>query len=129
LLIFFPGLVSHSIKNHPSLEDPKCEYYPNHSAFSHKDISRALAIMSKVSAAVKASLVGTQEEELAMSQQIKANFIQYARKDESSGELYMTEDEFVNAIAPKNQDYVSQRPISTLRTALRRVEFVLIDTD
>jgi solute carrier family 25 aspartate/glutamate transporter 12/13 len=53
-------------------------------------------------------LVGTQEEEeLAVSQQIKTNFIQHARKDESSGELYMTEDEFIDAIAPKHQDYVS----------------------
>lgn len=63
--------------------------------------------MSKVTAAVKATLVGTQEEELSVSQQIKTNFIQHARKDESSGELYMTEDEFVDAIAPKHQDYVS----------------------
>lgn len=63
--------------------------------------------MSKVTAAVKATLVGTQEEELAVSQQIKTNFIQHARKDESSGELYMTEDEFIDAIAPKHQDYVS----------------------
>lgn len=63
--------------------------------------------MSKVTAAVKATLVGTQEEELTVSQQIKTNFIQHARKDESSGELYMTEDEFVDAIAPKHQDYVS----------------------
>lgn len=64
--------------------------------------------MSKVTAAVKATLVGTQEEELAVSQQIKTNFIQHARKDESSGELYMTEDEFIDAIAPKHQDYVSE---------------------
>lgn len=64
--------------------------------------------MSKVTAAVKATLVGTQEEgELAVSQQIKTNFLQHARKDESSGELYMTEDEFIDAIAPKHQDYVS----------------------
>lgn len=64
--------------------------------------------MSKVTAAVKATLVGThEEEELAVSQQIKTHFIQHARKDESSGELYMTEDEFIDAIAPKHQDYVS----------------------
>jgi solute carrier family 25 aspartate/glutamate transporter 12/13 len=63
--------------------------------------------MSKVAAAVKATLVGTQEEELAVSQQIKTNFVQHARKDESSGELFMTEEEFIDAIAPKHQDYVS----------------------
>lgn len=64
--------------------------------------------MSKVTAAVKASLVGTQEDDHTPSPQIKTNFIQYARKDEGSGELYMTEEEFINAIAPKNQDYVSR---------------------
>lgn len=65
--------------------------------------------MSKVTAAVKATLIGTHEDEneLAMSQQSKTNFIQHARKDESSGELFMTEDEFIDAIAPKDQDYVS----------------------
>jgi len=64
--------------------------------------------MSKVTAAFKATLVGTrEEEELAVSHQIKTNFIRHARKDESSGELYMTEDEFIDAIAPKHQDYVS----------------------
>lgn len=62
--------------------------------------------MSKVTEAVKATLVGT-EEELGLSQQIKANFVQFAQKDETSGELYMAEDDFVNAIAPNNQDYVS----------------------
>ncbi|EED17011.1 mitochondrial carrier protein, putative [Talaromyces stipitatus ATCC 10500] len=46
-----------------------------------------------------------EEEELAVSQQIKTNFVQHARKDESSGELFMTEEEFINAIAPKNEDY------------------------
>jgi solute carrier family 25 aspartate/glutamate transporter 12/13 len=64
--------------------------------------------MAKVTQAVKATLVGTTEEELGLSQQIKANFIQHAQKDETSGELYMPEEDFVNAIAPKNQDYVSE---------------------
>lgn len=66
--------------------------------------------MAKVTEAVKATLVGTTEEEPGLSQQIKANFIQYAQKDETSGELYMTEEDFVNAIAPNNQDYVSAMP-------------------
>jgi solute carrier family 25 aspartate/glutamate transporter 12/13 len=75
--------------------------------------------MTKVTEAVKATLVGT-EEELGLSHQIKANFIQYAQKDETTGELYMTEDNFVNAIAPNNQDYVSatvQRPDRNLLPA------------
>ncbi|KAH8700769.1 putative mitochondrial carrier protein [Talaromyces proteolyticus] len=60
--------------------------------------------MTKVTEAVKATLVG-KEEELQLSQQIKANFVQFAQKDETTGEQYMTEEDFVNAIAPRNQDY------------------------
>lgn len=62
---------------------------------------------TKVTEAVKASLVGTKEEEPALSQQIKTNFTQHARKDETTGDLFMTEEEFIDAIAPKNQNYVS----------------------
>jgi solute carrier family 25 aspartate/glutamate transporter 12/13 len=62
---------------------------------------------AKVTEAVKASLVGTKDEELATSQQIKNHFAQYARKDETTGDSFMTEEDFINAIAPKNQDYVS----------------------
>jgi solute carrier family 25 aspartate/glutamate transporter 12/13 len=61
--------------------------------------------MATVKETVKASLVGTSEEP-QLSQQIKSHFLQYARKDENTGELCMTEEEFINAIAPKNQDYV-----------------------
>lgn len=61
--------------------------------------------MASVKETVKASLVGTSEEP-QLSQQIKSNFLQYARKDENNGELCMTEEQFIDAIAPKNQDYV-----------------------
>ncbi|KAL1984012.1 hypothetical protein VTN96DRAFT_9697 [Rasamsonia emersonii] len=61
--------------------------------------------MASVKEAVKESLVGTTEEEPQLSQQIKAHFTQHARKDEQTGELYMTEEDFIDAIAPKNQDY------------------------
>lgn len=62
--------------------------------------------MSKVAGAVKASLMGS-EEEPQLSQQIRARFMQHARKDPETGELYMTEKEFIDAVAPKDQDYVS----------------------
>jgi hypothetical protein len=62
--------------------------------------------MARVKEAVKSSLVGTAEEPQP-SQHIKANFLHRARKDETTGEWYMTEEDFVDAIAPKNQDYVS----------------------
>jgi solute carrier family 25 aspartate/glutamate transporter 12/13 len=38
---------------------------------------------------------------------VKHHFFHHARKDESTGEHYMTEDDFINAIAPKHEDYVS----------------------
>lgn len=62
--------------------------------------------MASVKEAVKASLVGTTQEP-GLSQQIKANFLRHARKDEKTGELYMTEEDFVEAVAPKTEDYVS----------------------
>lgn len=62
--------------------------------------------MSSVKEAVKQSLVGSSDE-LQLSHHIKADFNHYARKDDQSGELYMTEDDFINAIAPKEEDYVS----------------------
>jgi hypothetical protein len=67
-----------------------------------------MATVSKVKEAVKESLLGTEEPEgIKLSAQTRATFLQHARKDEESGELVMAEEEFVNAIAPKNEDYVS----------------------
>lgn len=63
--------------------------------------------MANVKESVKASLVGVSQEP-QLSQQFKSNFYQHARKDEESGEYYMTEEHFIEAIAPKNEDYVSQ---------------------
>lgn len=58
--------------------------------------------------AVKESLIGTSDE----SHQARTNFLRHARKDETSGEYFMTEDDFVDAIAPKHEDYVSRNPPS-----------------
>jgi solute carrier family 25 aspartate/glutamate transporter 12/13 len=63
--------------------------------------------MASVKDAVKESLVGSSTDQSQPSHQAKNNFLRYARKDEATGELYMTEDDFVNAIAPKHEDYVS----------------------
>lgn len=62
--------------------------------------------MATVTEAVKETLVGTTREP-ELSLQTKASFERNARQDEGSGELYMTEAEFVNAIAPATEDYVS----------------------
>lgn len=62
--------------------------------------------MATVKEAVKESRVGTSREP-PLSAQIKANFERHSRKDEQTGEMYMTEEDFVNAIAPEGEDYVS----------------------
>jgi len=63
-------------------------------------------VMATVAETVKESLLGTsQPEELSPSS--RTTFLKHARRDEETGELYMGEEEFVNAIAPPDQDYVS----------------------
>ncbi|KAH7318680.1 mitochondrial carrier domain-containing protein [Stachybotrys elegans] len=63
--------------------------------------------MSKVAVvteAVKESLVGT-EEAPQLSAQSKARFVSHAVKDSETGELYMGVEQFIDAIAPKDEDY------------------------
>lgn len=62
--------------------------------------------MVTVTETVKESLIGTTREP-QLSQQAKATFDHHATKDEETGELFMTEDQFVDAIAPASEDYVS----------------------
>lgn len=62
--------------------------------------------MATVTETVKESLIGTTREP-QLSQQAKVTFDQHAIKDEGTGELYMTEEQFVDAIAPPGEDYVS----------------------
>lgn len=62
--------------------------------------------MANIQEAVKESLIGsTREPEL--STQTRAAFDRNAKKDEETGEYFMTEHEFVDAIAPEGEDYVS----------------------
>ena len=77
----------------------------------------------KAKEVVKESLLGAEETEgVKLSAQIRAAFLQHARKDPETGDLFMREEEFVNAIAPKNEDYVcrclnrSDRELSTEST-------------
>lgn len=69
--------------------------------------------MSNLTATVKESLIGSSEDQAQpVSSQIKSNFYRNARKDEETGELYMNEEDFVNAVAPAQEDYVSRGPLS-----------------
>ena len=63
--------------------------------------------MSTVTEQVKETLVGTVREP-SLSTDAQATFERNARREEETGELYMTEEEFVNAIAPPTEDYVSR---------------------
>lgn len=69
---------------------------------------------SVVKEAVKESLVGSdttgEGPALHMSAQSKARFNKHAVRDAETGELYMGPDEFINAIAPVEEDYVSCDP-------------------
>lgn len=56
--------------------------------------------------AVKKTFVGTTIEP-ELSQEVRATFDRHSIQDEATGERYMTEKEFVDAIAPVHEDYVS----------------------
>ena len=62
--------------------------------------------MATAKLALKESLLGTTTEP-ELSQQTKATFDRNARQDEATGEYFMTEEDFVNAIAPATENYVS----------------------
>ena len=59
-----------------------------------------------VKEAVKETLVGS-EEPVQLSAQAKARFNRHAVKDPETGELYLGIEQFIDAIAPPNEDYVS----------------------
>jgi solute carrier family 25 aspartate/glutamate transporter 12/13 len=64
--------------------------------------------MATVTEAVKETLVGTTIN-VEPSQEVRATFDRHSIRDDVSGENYMTEKEFVNAIAPLHENYVSRR--------------------
>lgn len=65
-----------------------------------------LPVSTKVKETVKETLLGS-EEPVQLSAQTKATFTKHAHHDEAAGELVMSEVEFVDAIAPAKEDYVS----------------------
>ena len=65
--------------------------------------------VAAVKGVVKETLLGVEEPMTQLSAQTKATFEKNARKDAETGELYMEEEDFVNAIAPEGEDYVSRR--------------------
>ena len=69
--------------------------------------------MSKVATvkeAVKGTLIGSTEpsEPTQLSTQTKARFNAHAVKDPETGELFLGPEQFINAVAPPDEDYVSK---------------------
>jgi len=60
----------------------------------------------KVTEKVSEVLLGTTEEP-GLSKDDRAIFQHFAKKDEN-GDDYLDEEQFVNAIAPQSEDYVSE---------------------
>lgn len=65
--------------------------------------------MPKVTAvkeAVKETLIGS-EDPVQVSAQAKLRFNGNAQQDAETGELFMGPEQFINAIAPPDEDFVS----------------------
>jgi solute carrier family 25 aspartate/glutamate transporter 12/13 len=73
--------------------------------------------MATVTEKISEALVGATTEP-QLSEQNRLEFLKYAIKDETSGEYYMTEHEFVEAIAPAAEDYVCICSYNTARPTL-----------
>lgn len=62
--------------------------------------------MATVKEQVGEVLLGTTDEP-QLSQLTRAAFMKFAQKDEESGEYFLSEDQFIDAVAPESEDYVS----------------------
>lgn len=85
--------------------------------------------MATITESVKESLLGVSQPE-NLSQTSRTTFLKHARKDEESGEYYMGEDDFINAIAPAEEDYVSRLSQDATDLGLPQISrpHMLIDT-
>lgn len=59
----------------------------------------------KIKESLKETLLGTEEPE-NVSAESKTRFLKFASLEEE-GEQYMSQEDFINAIAPPEEDYVS----------------------
>lgn len=69
--------------------------------------------MSKVSTVkevVKDTLVGHEDQPPESSTHYKAKFTKFAKKDADTGELFLGPEEFVDAVAPSDEDFVGSFP-------------------
>ncbi|KAI9656560.1 MAG: mitochondrial aspartate-glutamate transporter agc1 [Bathelium mastoideum] len=60
--------------------------------------------MATVKTQVTEALLGTTQEP-QLSQQSRASFMKHAKRDETRGEYYLGENEFIDAVAPESENY------------------------
>lgn len=71
-----------------------------------------MADLDKAKEIMKDKLLGTElTQDVQLSALSKETFDKNAQKDEETGELFMGEEGFINAIAPEGEDYVSWLPV------------------
>jgi solute carrier family 25 aspartate/glutamate transporter 12/13 len=66
--------------------------------------------MATVTEQVGEVLLGTSDEP-QLSQLTRAAFMRHAQKEEASGEYFLSEDQFIDAVAPESEDYVSNTAV------------------
>ena len=68
--------------------------------------------MAAVKEQVAGVLLGSSPD---ISHQARSLFYKHAKKDDETGEVYMSETEFINAVAPASEDYVRDMKMPCLR--------------
>jgi len=61
--------------------------------------------MATIQQSVTEALVGT-EQPVDISRESRLAFLKHSKTDDKTGEQYLGEEEFINAIAPASEDYV-----------------------
>lgn len=62
--------------------------------------------MAALKEEVREVLLGTTDEP-QLSSLTRAAFMKHAQKDETTGDFFLTEESFIDAVAPESEDYVS----------------------
>jgi solute carrier family 25 aspartate/glutamate transporter 12/13 len=65
-----------------------------------------MSTVDTVKEVVKDTLVGHEDQPPESSSHYKAKFNKFAKKDAETGELFLGPEEFVDAVAPSDEDYV-----------------------
>ena len=63
--------------------------------------------MATVKAQVVETLIGTTESP-ELSKQMRSDFLKHAIKDADGDDWFLGENEFIDAVAPPSEDYVSK---------------------